>query len=186
MTDPQTIRVSDPAELLALIPHQLGFQPHESAVAVSLRGPRGQVGMIARVDLDGFADPESGPQLARQMMSHLVSDGAHRVFLALYTDDPRGALSTLTAANIRDAALPFFDDEVKVWAVQRGGGAHRASRTGRDDQRLARRGPMGRSPQRRPVHHVALAPGRFGHLASSTRCTGDHRGHGRATHRRAP
>jgi len=80
-----TIRVREPRELIALIPHQLGFQPHESAVVVSLREPRGRVGLVARVDLDDLGDSSSGPQLARTLVTHLVHDGAARAVLVLYT-----------------------------------------------------------------------------------------------------
>ena len=37
MTTPKTIRATEPRELLALIPFQLGFHPTDSVVLVSLR-----------------------------------------------------------------------------------------------------------------------------------------------------
>lgn len=87
-----TIRVREPRELLALLPYQLGFHPQESCVAVSLRAPRGRVGLVARMDLRDLGDLEHGPQTARALVSHLVSDGARRAVLVLYTDsDPRYA-----------------------------------------------------------------------------------------------
>ena len=51
MTTPKTIRATEPRELLALIPFQLGFHPTESVVLVSLRPPRRRVGMMARADV---------------------------------------------------------------------------------------------------------------------------------------
>jgi len=85
-----TLRVDEPREILALIPHQLGFQPRDSAVVVSLRGPRNQVGMLARTDLPDLADVRDGPQVARTLLAHLGRDGARRTMLVLYTDrDPR-------------------------------------------------------------------------------------------------
>ncbi|HEY8717893.1 DUF4192 family protein, partial [Pengzhenrongella sp.] len=111
-----TIRVREPRELLALLPYQLGFRPQESAVAVALRAPRGRVGLIARVDLPDLGDVLNGPQLARGLVSHLVSDGARRAVLVIYTaEDPRyvgaGPASTgLTrsrAAVVRAAAEQF-------------------------------------------------------------------------------
>jgi len=44
-----TIRVSDPANLLSLIPYLLGFQPRQSLTVVALRGNR--VMSVARMDL---------------------------------------------------------------------------------------------------------------------------------------
>ena len=49
--DTPTLRVTEPREMLSLVPYQLGFHPTESVVAVSLRPPRGRVGLLVRVDL---------------------------------------------------------------------------------------------------------------------------------------
>lgn len=134
--DATTIRVREPRELLALLPYQLGFRPQESAVAVALRPPRGRVGLIARVDLPDLGDVVHGPQLARGLVSHLVSDGARRAVLVLYTaDDPRypgdgpggpgagrtcAAVARAAAEQFREAAEPFLRD-VAVWVVARAG-----------------------------------------------------------------
>jgi len=134
--DHTTIRVREPRELLALLPYQLGFRPQESAVAVSLRPPRGRVGLVARVDLPDLGDVVNGPQLARGLVSHLVSDGARRAVLVLYTaEDPRyagdcpgatgaalsrAAVARAAAEQFREAAEPFLDD-VAVWVVARAG-----------------------------------------------------------------
>lgn len=131
-----TIRVREPRELLALLPYQLGFRPQESAVAVSLRPPRGRVGLVARVDLPDLGDVVHGPQLARGLVSHLVADGARRAVLVLYTaEDPRcrggrpdatgaggsrAAVGRAAAEQFREAAEPFLDD-VAVWVVARAG-----------------------------------------------------------------
>jgi len=131
-----TIRVREPRELLALLPYQLGFHPQESAVAVSLRAPRGRVGLVARIDLRDLGDVLHGPQVARGLVSHLVSDGARRAVLVLYTDrDPRSwreragagggtpahaALVRAAAEQFRDAADPFLGD-VAVWLVAKTG-----------------------------------------------------------------
>lgn len=109
-----TIRVSEPRELLALIPHQLGFVPSESVVLVSLREPRSRVGMVARVDLDGLADQEFGPQLARSLVAHLDSDRAGACIVVCYVSAPvhegekvpDAVLSALE--HIEQAASAFF------------------------------------------------------------------------------
>lgn len=79
-----TLRIAEPRELLAFLPYQLGFQPEESAVVVSLRGPRSRVGLVARVDLADLA-AENGEALSRMLLGHLVRDGARRCVLVLYT-----------------------------------------------------------------------------------------------------
>lgn len=83
-----TLRVREPQELLALIPFQLGFQPSESVVLVSLREPRHQVSLVMRVDLAELAQPDDGRQLARSMVSHVASDGGRDTVVVVYTDTP--------------------------------------------------------------------------------------------------
>lgn len=114
-----TLRVSEPQEILALVPHRLGFRPRDSAVAVSLRPPRGAVGLVVRVDLPHLADPADGPLLARTLVAHLGRDGARRGILVLYTDrDPRGESGTaqVAARHFRQAADDALGD-VLVWVV---------------------------------------------------------------------
>lgn len=82
---PTTIRTSDVREVLALVPFQLGFHPTESAVLVSLRGARSQVGLVARVDLAHLADPDDEGHTARSVVGHLVADGARRAVAIVYT-----------------------------------------------------------------------------------------------------
>ncbi|WP_024288060.1 DUF4192 domain-containing protein [Cellulomonas sp. KRMCY2] len=145
---PTTIRTGEPRELLALIPFQLGFEPRESAVVVSLRSPRSRVGLVARVDLADLADPDRGPQVARSLVSHLVADGARRAVLVLYTaadlqdgpgtgqgrtaggdpgaDGGAGSAQAVGADGGRArlhlaAAAEYFLGEVTVWVVGPGG-----------------------------------------------------------------
>jgi Domain of unknown function (DUF4192) len=44
-----TIHLSGPADVLTVLPYQLGFHPHECLVVVSLRGTR--MGLVQRIDL---------------------------------------------------------------------------------------------------------------------------------------
>ena len=116
---PTTIRTSDPRELLALIPFQLGFQPVESAVLVSVRADHG-VGLIARVDLADLR-PDGGGQLARALVSHMVNDGARRAVVVLYTaedlqDDAADSGGAVAVALLRDAAGHHLG-EIDCWVV---------------------------------------------------------------------
>ena len=46
------VRISDPGEVAAALPHLLGFRPEESVVVVGLGGPSGgRVGLTVRADL---------------------------------------------------------------------------------------------------------------------------------------
>lgn len=110
------LRIDEPRELLALVPHLLGFLPHDSAVAVSLRGPRRRVGLVARVDLDDVADLRHGPQVARALAAHLDRDGARAAVLVVYAGadpgDPRPAEAARHVAEAFD--VPFGGVEVLV------------------------------------------------------------------------
>ncbi|GIG39541.1 hypothetical protein Cph01nite_13030 [Cellulomonas phragmiteti] len=87
-------------------------------MAVSLRGPRGRVGLVARVDLQDLADPEHGPQVARSLAAHLDRDGARRTVLVLYTGvaaDVDDALVGAAAAHAAEAFdVPFGGADVLV------------------------------------------------------------------------
>lgn len=114
-----TIRTGEPRELLALIPFQLGFQPAESAVVVSLRTARSRVGLVARVDLADLADADDGRQVARSLVSHLVGDGARRAVLVVYTaaGSPEAEVVASRAhGHLQEAAEHFLGD-VDCWLV---------------------------------------------------------------------
>ncbi|MCZ2818549.1 DUF4192 domain-containing protein [Modestobacter sp. VKM Ac-2984] len=95
MADPQqplTVRLSEPGEVVAALPHLLGFRPRESLVLVSLRGPQGRrLGLTARVDLPP-------PEHRRQVVSGLVR--------SLLTDRPGAALLVVVSEAADEAAVP--------------------------------------------------------------------------------
>lgn len=123
---PTTIRAREPREILALIPFQLGFQPVESVVLLSVRGERSRIGLALRVDLAELADPVGGAQVARALIGHLVADGAHHAVVVLYTGDdlqdhsafgrPAHSPGTVATNHLRDAADHFFDG-LDCWVV---------------------------------------------------------------------
>lgn len=49
-TEPTVTKISSPAEVARLVPHLLGFAPHDSVVVVSFAGPRRRLGPVARFD----------------------------------------------------------------------------------------------------------------------------------------
>ena len=128
MTTPKTIRATEPRELLALIPFQLGFHPTDSVVLVSLRPPRRRVGMMARADVVDLAADGMGEQLSRNLAAHLASDGAVGVVLVLYVDDLEAGLEGTAATavgRLADAVSEAAPVE-GLWAVTPSG-YHRLS-----------------------------------------------------------
>lgn len=81
-------RVADVREVLAYLPHRIGYRPRDCVVAVSLR-VSGAVGLVARVDTDDLLDGRA-PATAGALAGRLHEDRAHQVLLVVYTDaDPR-------------------------------------------------------------------------------------------------
>jgi len=91
-------RVTSPADLAASVPEVLGYVPSESLVVLSLREPRGRLGMTMRFDL------AAAHVLADEVGPRLVQDGATRAALLLHTDEPgplpRGELVHRIAADV--------------------------------------------------------------------------------------
>ncbi|MEV0890062.1 DUF4192 domain-containing protein [Promicromonospora sp. NPDC050262] len=122
----RVVRVSGPEDLLAYVPYRLGFEPVESAVVVSLTGPRQRVGLVARVDLTdlrlrrpGDPDGPDGGATARWLADHVVADGADRAVVVLYTATdataPSGAARL--AADLLRARLDRRLPGTEVWLV---------------------------------------------------------------------
>jgi len=77
------IRISDPGEVAAALPHLLGFSPRESVVLVGLGGATGsRVGLTVRADIP---DPRSAA-------AHAAAAAAGALVRALRTDQPAAAL----------------------------------------------------------------------------------------------
>ncbi len=61
------IRLSDPSELIAAVPHLLGFHPHESVVLLALHGK--SLGLTLRADL---VAADQAPLLAEQLLAPIA------------------------------------------------------------------------------------------------------------------
>ena len=114
-----TIRASEPCELLALVPYQLGFVPRDSVVLVGLRGPRRRVGMMIRTDVADVAHPFDGPQLARNLVAAAARDGASSVVVVLYREQDLRAGEHLDAEATEafDALLEALGDALEIRGV---------------------------------------------------------------------
>ncbi|MBE3073438.1 MAG: DUF4192 family protein [Actinobacteria bacterium] len=71
-----TIHLSGPADLLTVLPYQLGFHPHNCLVVVSLHGTR--MGLVQRIDLP---PPEHVGDVAAAMIAPLRQDSPNAVLL---------------------------------------------------------------------------------------------------------
>lgn len=91
-TDPTVLRVSEPGDILGVIPYLLGFHPTESLVATFVRD--GQVQVTARIDLAATSDLEG---LVDQLELVGARVDTRSVVLVGYSDDPdvRGEMRDL-------------------------------------------------------------------------------------------
>ncbi|WP_138733631.1 DUF4192 domain-containing protein [Modestobacter excelsi] len=118
---PFTVRLSDPGEVAAALPHLIGFQPRESLVAVSLRGPDGRrLGLTGRTDLPPAAHPR--PVLDGLVRSMLTDRPAAVLLLVAseQDDDADGGPSPAELPHrplVREAVLAFTAARVAVREV---------------------------------------------------------------------
>ncbi len=98
-----TIRATGPADLLALVPYLLGFQPEESICAILLSGS--QLKLTARVDLPSVEVVEA----AADGFGHRVAEQAERdqvdqIIVAVFSED--GELARRALLELVGAGLP--------------------------------------------------------------------------------
>ena len=96
------IRLSDPAELIAAVPHLLGFHPQDSVVLLGLHGKR--LGLTLRADL---VDAEQAPLLAEQMLWPMARQQTTGVALVVVGGEitAQGELPHRALVDIFDGAL---------------------------------------------------------------------------------
>lgn len=94
---PPVVSVASPGELLAAVPHLLGFVPRQSLVLVGLRPPRGRVRLTARADLPG---PGAENDVVRAVLPAVVHGRCTEAVAVVYLDD-----IALTDAGLPHAVL---------------------------------------------------------------------------------
>lgn len=80
-------RLTSPAQVVAALALQLGYQPAESLVVVCCHEPRGRLGLTLRFDLPS-ADLE--PLLVEEVAVRVRREQATRVLAVVWTDEPDG------------------------------------------------------------------------------------------------
>ncbi|HEY6423383.1 MAG TPA: DUF4192 domain-containing protein [Pseudonocardiaceae bacterium] len=116
------IRLSDPAELIAAVPHLLGFHPHDSVVLLALHGTK--LGLTVRADL---VHADQAPLLAEQLLLPIARQRPTGVALVVIGGDPspegdpphRALVNALDDVLTR-AGLPVVH---AAWTAQTAGGA---------------------------------------------------------------
>jgi hypothetical protein len=82
-------RLSSPGDIVATVPALCGFQPADSVVVLSLRGPRRRLGLTVRLDLP---PPALAADAAASLAARVVQDGGTAAVVVVYGDVPDPAL----------------------------------------------------------------------------------------------
>ncbi|MQA31964.1 DUF4192 domain-containing protein [Modestobacter roseus] len=105
---PITVRISDPGDVAAALPHLVGFHPAESLVVVGLTGsPARAVRVTARVDLPA---PEDREEAVQRLVRSLLRDEVSAVVVAVVTDADDDAGTLLPQLELVHRAVQGFTD----------------------------------------------------------------------------
>lgn len=110
---PDLLTVSDPRDLVALVPYRLGFRPWDSLVLLCLRGQRPRVGLVMRVDLP---DDENLATVVAHLARHATNDGANAAVAVVYRDE---AVSGRTEAVVAEVLASHGVVLKDAWQVGR-------------------------------------------------------------------
>ncbi len=81
-------------------PYLVGFEPQQSLVVLSLRGPRSRLGLTARIDLPAA---RSATACARNFVNYLKRDGAARAIIVFYP--PSDGIAHPSVKPLADALI---------------------------------------------------------------------------------
>ena len=102
----ETLRLSSPSELLAIVPFLLGFEPSDSIMVICLENST--IGLTQRLDLPPAGEGEA---VVRSLMPALMREHPDQVLLIAYenqADRSAEAVHTLTSA-LAAACVPIHD-----------------------------------------------------------------------------
>lgn len=104
---PARVRLSTPREVVATVPHLLGFHPEHSLVVISLRGARARIGLTMRLDLPAA---ETASAAADLVTTHLLRDGADSgIVIAYCSSDEWGRGAALQAAAVGETCVTALE-----------------------------------------------------------------------------
>ncbi len=102
----EPIRLSGPADVLAVLPYQLGYHPSDSLVALALRDR--QIGLVERIDLPPVEEVDAA---CAAMVPPLVRQEPDGVLLVGYESRPGAAtaLADAVRADLEAAGVAVLD-----------------------------------------------------------------------------
>lgn len=106
MSAPAVARLTDPGQIVAVIPQLCGFLPAESLVVLSLRGPRRRVGLTVRIDLPGTEHEGSVAQLCA---ARVAADGATAAVVCIWGPVQRAGLVAEVGVACEALGVPLLE-----------------------------------------------------------------------------
>jgi hypothetical protein len=105
-----TIRVTDPVDLVKVLPYQLGYHPSDSLALVGLRGRH--LGVVQRGDL--ATRPDDLAALVELMVANLRGDGCSAAVVIVYESEPGGGApaGAELARRLRETGVPVTEHMV--------------------------------------------------------------------------
>ena len=147
-----TVRLTSAAELVAVLPYEIGFRPRRSVVLVGLRERR--LGVVQRVDLTD--QPEAICEISTLSVANLLREGCQGAIVVGYEDraGESEALRVALVGTVVDAGLDLVDEVVvRDGRLRRPGerlGVTSGSRTGDRSHGFPCRKRRGLTPPSRP------------------------------------
>jgi hypothetical protein len=117
----QSLSVGSPADLLAVVPHLLGFVPANSLVVVGIASPRGRIRAALRFDLPDPPDAEATATIAEHAISFLTWQHLTAAIAVGYGPGPLvSPLADALQETAAAASLPLRDvlrvDQGRYWS----------------------------------------------------------------------
>lgn len=115
------VRLSSPADVLAVVPHLLGFHPASSLVVIGAGGPRQRVRFGCRYDLPDPPDRQTAAEIAEHAVSVLSRERLSTVIAVGYGPGRLVTpLADILAAALRRAGLTLWEmlraDDGRYWS----------------------------------------------------------------------
>ena len=100
------IRLASPSDVLALLPYQLGYHPHDAVVVVTLRDRT--VGLVERIDIP---PPGHVPEAADALVAPLLTERPDAAILVGYESGAGASLPLLdqVRSGCRLAGIEVLD-----------------------------------------------------------------------------
>jgi hypothetical protein len=119
--DAQPLSVGSPADLLAVVPHILGFVPANSLVVVGGAPPRDRVRVVLRFDLPDPPDAATSAAIAEHAVSVLIGQDVTTAIVVGYGSGPLvSPLADALRETAGSANLPLRDvlrvDQGRYWS----------------------------------------------------------------------